>query len=124
MTICGGRLCSASEQNFCGGCTKMRKWQIKRFFFKPVFRHKVFVSTEKRDPDLLQRRKEWCDKHLGTFTWMILVEPGLWPGFEEGDGPSSWEPYDQYTWNQSLFHFRRKKDAAAFKLTWYKTNVM
>lgn len=82
----------------------MRKWQIKNFFFKPIFRHPVDVNTNWKNPKLLAHRKEWCDKQLGVFSWMILVKTGLSHG---------------YIWNQPLFYFRRKKDAAAFKLTWY-----
>jgi len=98
--------------NFCWNCGKMTKlWKIKNFFFKPIFRHPVYVDTDQRNPKLLQRRTDWCNECLGKFSWMSLVEQGI-----SGE-------FDNYTWNQSLFHFRRKKDAAAFKLTWYNNTA-
>lgn len=91
----------------------MRAWQIKNFFFKPIFRHPIYVDTHQRDPKILQSRKDWCTKHLGRFSWMILIEEGL-------GSPTSPQGF-RYTWNRSLFYFRRRKDAATFKLRWYNT---
>lgn len=95
----------------------MKLWEIKNFFFKPIFQHPIYVHTDQRNPKLLQIRKDWCNNHLSRFSWMILIEQGL------SHHESNIDCYPGYTWNSSLFHFRRKKDAAAFKLIWYNNTV-
>lgn len=82
---------------------------IKNFFFKPIFQHPVKIDTQQQDPALLQRRKDWCDRHLGIFSWMILAEITHIPS--------------GYYWSSSFFYFRNKKDAAVFKLMWYNNSV-